>query len=345
MRKRSRTLAVAAVVSGLVSLLPQAARAVSVGSEADLFSVYAIGDIGTAADPYDFSEFQGITGAGGSAYFDNFFINSGSVVGPFGLITGDSLSFTNGTVNGGVSSGGTVSIGSVEINGNVNTGSTFNAVDSTINGNLTTAGPVTGSGLTVTGSTSVAPYTPPIDISALNNSLINTSNSFAGLTQTGSFVDSCGGGGARPCTLTFAGVSGQNVFNIDASLINQTGLVNFTGAPDATFILDILGTNVSLAAMGFNLAAGIGFSDILWNVAQVATVILTEIQLPGTLLAPNALVDFTNASIDGSLYAQDLIGNGESHVVIPEPGTWVLLLTGLFALFVVQRRGLPSRLA
>ena len=144
MRKRSRTLAVAAVVSGLVSLLPQAARAVSVGSEADLFSVYAIGDIGTAADPYDFSEFQGITGAGGSAYFDNFFINSGSVVGPFGLIAGDSLSFTNGTVNGGVSSGGTVSIGSVEINGNVNTGSTFNAVDSTINGNLTTAGPVTG---------------------------------------------------------------------------------------------------------------------------------------------------------------------------------------------------------
>ena len=122
-------------------------------------------------------------------------------------------------------------------------------------------------------------------------------------------------------------------------------MVNFTGAPDATFILDILGTNISLAAMGFNLAVGIGFSDILWNVAQVATVILTEIQLPGTLLAPNSLVDFTNASIDGSLYAHDLIGNGESHVVIPEPGTWVLLLTGLFALFVVQRRGLRSRLA
>jgi choice-of-anchor A domain-containing protein len=241
-----------------------------------------------------------------------------------------------------VSSGGPVSIGFVEINGNVNTGSTFNAVDSTINDNLTTAGAVTSSGLTVTGSTSIAPYTPPIDIAALNNSLINASSSFAALPQTDSFVEACGGGGARPCTLTFDGVSGQNVFNIDASLINQTGLVNFTGAPDATFILDIIGTNVALAAMGFNLAAGIGLSDILWNVTQVATVILTEIQLPGTLLAPNAFVNFTNASIDGSLYAQNLIGNGEAHVV-PEPGTWALLLTGMFALFVAQRRGLLSR--
>jgi choice-of-anchor A domain-containing protein len=336
------TLTFAVIVAGLMSLLPRATLAVSVGPVADLFNVYAIGDIGTAAVPYQQSEFQGITGAGGSAYFDNFSINSSNVFGPFGLLTGQGLTFTSGTINGGLSSGGPVSITNVQINGNANTGSTFNAVTSTIDGNLTTTGAVTGSGLTVTGSKSTAPYTPPIDIAALNNSLINASNSFAALTQTGSFVQTCGGGGARPCTLTFDGASGQNVFDVDASLINQTGSVNFTGAPDATFIIDILGTNIALAAMGFNLAAGIGLSDILWNVTQVTSVILTQIQLPGTLLAPNALVNFTNASIDGSLYANDLIGNGESHVV-PETGTWAMLLTGLVALFFAQRRGLLSR--
>jgi len=337
MRNEIRMLAAVGMLA-VISCVPRTALAVSVGPVADLFNVYTIGDIGSAADPYAGSEFQGITGAGGSAYFDNFFVNSGDVFGPFGVLTGQGLTLTDGTISGGLSSGGAVSLTRVQVSGAANSGPGFTAVDSTINGNLTTQTAANLTNSTVTGSKTVAAYSAPIDINALNNSLINSANSFAALPQTGSFGETCGGGGARPCTLTFNGASGQNVFDVDASLINQTGLVNFTGASDATFILDIVnGTSILLSSIGFSLAPGIGLSDILWNVAQVANVTLSLIELPGTLLAPNANVDFTSASIDGSLYAKNLTGNGEAHVV-PEPGTWAMLVTGLLALFLAQRR-------
>jgi choice-of-anchor A domain-containing protein len=334
MQRKLHTLAIAAVFGAVVGLRPAVAVAVSVGP-ADLFNVYALGNIGTAADPYDFSEFGGISGAGGNAYLDNFFANSTNVLGPFGLLTGNALTLSNATVDRGISSGGPISLTNVQVNGNLNGGSTLNVVSSTINGNLRTAGAVTGSGLTVTGSTSTGPYTAPIDVTALNNSLLNASNSFAALSDTGTAAAVCGGGG---CTLTLTGVSGQNVFDVNlAGYGSPVGLMNFAGPSDATFIVDLIGTNVALSAIGFNLAAGVGFADILWNAAQATSLLLSQIGLPGTLLAPNALVNFTNASIDGNLYAGNLVGNGESHVV-PEPGTWAMLLTGLLAL-VFARRG------
>jgi len=334
--RKLHTLAVAALLGAVVGLAVPSAHAVSVGP-ADLFNVYALGDIGTAADPYDFSEFGGISGAGGNAYLDNFLVNSANVLGPFGLLTGGSATISNATVNGGISSGGPISLTNVQVNGDVNGGSTLNAVTSTINGNLQTAGAVTQSGLTVTGATSNGAYVPPINVAALNNSLINNSNSFAALADTGSASAICGGGG---CSLTLNGVSGQNVFDVNlAGFGSPVGLINFSGPSDATFIVDLIGTNIALSAIGFNLAAGIGFGDILWNATSATSLLLSQIGLPGTLLAPNALVNFNNASIDGNLYAGDLIGNGESHAVVPEPGTWAMLLTGLLALALAQRRG------
>jgi choice-of-anchor A domain-containing protein len=146
---------------------------------------------------------------------------------------------------------------------------------------------------------------------------------------TGTVIPVCNSTG---CTLFINGVSGQNVFDLDLKSFGKpVAAIDFAGPSDATFILDLAGSSITMKGIGFNLASGIDFTDILWNTSSASDVTLDQVGLPGTLLAPSADVDLASARINGNLYSFNLEGNGAVNAV-PEPGSWVSFLTGLGAL-------------
>ena len=88
------------------------------------FNVFTIGNIGTSANPYQ-ADFEGIAGAAGNAYFQNFSLNTtGGQPGSDSLYTGHETVILNSQINnGGIEAGGNITTNGSSINGSISGGS------------------------------------------------------------------------------------------------------------------------------------------------------------------------------------------------------------------------------
>jgi choice-of-anchor A domain-containing protein len=134
------------LTSMILSLFLMAALVCQIGTSApvaddngywDLFNVYSLGNIGVSENMYT-SDFQGVGGAAGSVFFNNFELNLLGPAAPYSLYTGGSATLTNGTYHAGLNVAGTATLSAVTVFGGTESGA-LSVQDSTILGDVSTA--------------------------------------------------------------------------------------------------------------------------------------------------------------------------------------------------------------
>ncbi|MDC0711508.1 choice-of-anchor A family protein [Stigmatella sp. ncwal1] len=104
-----------------------------------------------------------------------------------------------------------------------------------------------------------------------------------------------------------------NVFNVNASDFTGAVLLSIDAPAGSLAVLNIRGASATLAG-GHSFSGGIDQRGVLFNFVDATSINAQGYGLWGTLLAPNAHVNFTHGSFDGGLYARSLTGNAEGHL-------------------------------
>ena len=290
-----------------------------------------------------------------------------------------------GTVYAG-SNSGTVSVsggsGTVSVNGSNTSQLTLNnGGTATINGNTGNVN-LNGGSLTYTGSQTgnlnlnggaTSQHVSSVNITA-PTAPASTLGSFASTFQAPlTALSSQLNGVAANSSVAVSGnsiafnaapnTSGVAVFDVNTSLFtnNSTVTLNLDGA--TSVIINVNVDSCAQNACAFTFGSSVNFSnptsyadDVLWNFVNATGLTFSD-EFGGTVLAPLATVT-NNAPIDGTLVADDYVGNGELHShpyagtlpggaiqpptggsnPIPEPASLVTLGIGVAGLAGVRRR-------
>ncbi|KXI29765.1 choice-of-anchor A family protein [Paraglaciecola hydrolytica] len=142
-----------------------------------------------------------------------------------------------------------------------------------------------------------------------------------------------------------------NVFNINSSsfISNGNGEIEFLTTPSAPVVINVGGTgiiNIGAKPLGnFINASG---ANVLWNFYEATQINFTA-RWVGSILAPNAHINYSGGDIDGSIVAMSLEGNSQLHNVLytydpPQPPTEEvpapagIFLIGLGLLIMARRK-------
>ena len=260
------------------------------------YNVYLSGNMGSAANPYT-SDSQGPRAVGGNAFLRSFSTASSTANGVAALTVGGNLTEQSGTINGNAFVGGTASFPT-------NFGGT------TVAGSLNAVGGVGTAPTQVTGGTHTGSGVAlPLSFSAVSSDLAAASQLLASQAQTsGDTVQIVNGNQIR----LNANAAGINYFILTAAELADLGSASFTiNAAHAgeTIVINIDNAGaVTFGApgnFGFTLN-GVSAENVLFNLANATTVTMANMSLQGSLLAPEATVNFTNGNIVGSLIADNL---------------------------------------
>ncbi len=302
------------------------------------FNVYSLGDIGSPESPYG-SDFQGVAGAGGNAYFSSFSLHAtGSPTG-YGLHTGGSARLS-GAYFGGIEAGGDVELGNVSVTGNVVAGGGIrNFAGGTVGGDALAAGAVDLDGsMTVMGSKGPgSAFQPQVNHAELADYFLSTSEQIGFMADTGTVTDDWG-------NLIFQGTSGVNVVTVDAATLKDAWAFSIDAPEDAVVYVNVLDQDVDLDWTGWRLTGGIGSDDVLLNMPFAHSLDLTSTNAVN-LLAPMAQTRFDSGLLAGTLIVGDLQGGGQVNHgdfghggPVPEPAGAALLAVGSVLLLSRRRR-------
>lgn len=226
-------------------------------------------------------------------------------------------------------------------------GGNFAGTDGKVIGSSHVSGSVSTSAFDMGTPTGTGPS--PLNFATLETGLRNTSTSTATAAPTGT-VDYSGGS----TFLTGTG-SDVEVFDINGSELSSDSYLASVGntlKSDATVILNISGTDISLGSFDINLANHSTTLNLLLNFYQATTLSFSNIAVEGAVLAPWAAVTGTSGHVGGTFIAQSFssagAGNFEFHDInftpvvipspVPEPEGWALFAGGLLIAPMVLRR-------
>jgi choice-of-anchor A domain-containing protein len=200
----------------------------------------------------------------------------------------------------------------------------------------------------------------PVDFSAAGASLKAESDHLHGLSQTASATVALVGNDLQ----LHGGSAGHGAafyeFHITATELRTMGQFHLSvfgtaSAPNPTVVIDV--TNDGTAYQFANIAQNISGTTqqyVLYNFASATsneTINTHGIGLLGSMLAPNATVNFDSGNINGTMIAGNLYGGGETHAymflgnanlpnptAVPAPSSLVLLGIGALSGRLLARR-------
>lgn len=105
-----------------------------------------------------------------------------------------------------------------------------------------------------------------------------------------------------------------NVFHITSAQLATANTLRIHVPPGSSALVNVSGGSATWQHMGIFLE-GIDASRVLSNFCNATNLSIAGIAIPGSVLAPQASVQFNNGNIDGTLVAASLDGYGESHSV------------------------------
>jgi len=276
---------------------------------------YAATDLG-AANPYNVfifgndsqtgSDSQGRVAVGG-----NFTISSYDVAGNYSggnaLVVGGITETTYGQIHGSVVSGGAVKLHGPTVYGNVagNTTVTFDQYG-TVNGNVVYGTSYNKNTTTVSGTATQGTTTLPVNFSTAQTQLTNLSSTCAGYAANGTTTIAFGG-------ITLTGTkSGLNVFSVAASSINSANGLTINVPSGSTALVNISGGSVTFQNFGITLN-GVDARHVVYNCSSATSITINGFGMLGSLLAPQAAVNFPSGNINGTLIAASLTGSGQEN--------------------------------
>ena len=190
-----------------------------------------------------------------------------------------------------------------------------------------------------------------VDFASLRNSLDQQSLSLAGLTANGQSLGTNQSGYGNPSFYVLKGTDPSlNIFSLSAAVFGDANHpLNIVVPTGSTVVINVTGNapqlNTGIYFNGTQYAGDSAVtSNLLFNFAT-ATSVTIDGQFSASLLAPFALLT-GNAQMDGNFIAASVGQTGEIHnveftgtlptldpstAVTPEPGSILLVGTGLFA--------------
>lgn len=301
-----RNTALTVLFTTVTALMTSQSEGATVLGPAQNYNVFLFGNMSS-----QYSDIGGRVVVGGNAFFNGYSIGSnlGAVSGN-SLVVGGNLSFTNGTVKGG----------NVVYGGSLTTNLSFSVADG-----------------------SLYHRTPSINFSNAYNQLSAVSTSLVGSNSSYTYQ-----GGALnftdTSTTTTTPINNVKKYSVNATDFNSAHTINIDSASSDIVIINVSGSAINFSNRGIFLSGGIGKENVLYNFSEATDMNIASISVQGSILAPDASITFTSGNIEGTLVAQNVIGNGEFHntcplpTIIPEPLPAGLVSWAALVLFLNRRR-------
>jgi choice-of-anchor A domain-containing protein len=185
-----------------------------------------------------------------------------------------------------------------------------------------------------------------INLASLRTQLLASSNELCSLSSTGRLslnngiaVFDASASGSSNSTSTSSSTSSLNSTSASVTLFNLTSadLANLTAVringtqANGFVIINVIdqsaaSSNISTANLtlsGFGTDVGsLNASHLLWNFCNASNIVIDNIMLLGTILAPRSTVNITRAELEGSLIAESLTGNFFNQIPLPFAGNF-----------------------
>ncbi|HVG57529.1 MAG TPA: choice-of-anchor A family protein [Hyalangium sp.] len=187
-------------------------------------------------------------------------------------------------------------------------GGNLNITHGAVYGNAYYGGSTTADG-TVTFVRGALAQGTPVDFTARGTEVSDLSTFLGSLPATGTYTREVWGG------MFLQGSSADvNVFDINASEFNGATLFNINAPAGSLAVVNIRGASANFGGHGQYFSGGIDQTGVLYNFVDATSITANGFGFWGTVLAPNAAVNFSNGSFDGGIYAHSFTGNGEGHI-------------------------------
>lgn len=212
-----------------------------------------------------------------------------------------------------------------------------------------------GSGITVAGAVKTTTIKgdigtfPTLTITGLENMVLSGVNhggdsvtQLAKTDLTAAYIEAAG----RTYTVLFSDAYDlvgmtltSGVYNSPSSLF-LSGMLTLDGQgdPNSVWIFQAGSTFTSASASQVNLIGGAKPENVFWQVGSSAT-LGTDSDFSGSILALHSITMTTGATLNGRALAMNgAVTMDNNSIVIPEPGSVLLLCTGLATGLMIRRR-------
>lgn len=147
-------------------------------------------------------------------------------------------------------------------------------------------------------------------------------------------------------TLTMWGSdAAMNVFTLTAADVQNISSLQLLVPATSRVLINVIGGSFSLSNLGMSINGSQGSSlasQVLWNFANAQSLTVSSVNWLGSILAPFAALNFSNAQMNGSVFVNSLVGQGgfnnvplsaafsdaPATVPVPEPATLTFFALG-----------------